>query len=115
MLHQSPLHIPFESLHAPFPEDQGWQMPSGFTSVPKEYEALRSGVGMVDVSHRSKVSLTGADRASFLHNFCTNEIVKLPAGSGCEAFLTTAQAKILAWAQISIGAEEIRVHTEPGL
>jgi folate-binding protein YgfZ len=32
----------------------------------------------------------------FLHNLCTNEINNLPVGAGCEAFLTTNKAKVVA-------------------
>jgi folate-binding protein YgfZ len=115
MPEQSPLHLFTQTAGATFTEHQGWLMPASFGSVDDEYRVLRSQVGMIDLSHRSKVTLRGKDRASFLHNFCTNEIVKAPIGSCCEAFLTTHQAKILAWMQINFGQEEITFHAEPGL
>lgn len=39
--------------------------------------------------------ITGRDRAVVLNNLCTNQIRGLPTGSGCEAFVTTVQGKIL--------------------
>jgi len=45
---------------------------------------------------RGLIALAGRDAGSFLHNLCTNDIKALSPGSSCEAFLTTAKAKIVA-------------------
>ncbi len=60
-----------------------------------EYQALSEGVGLVDASSRSLIAVAGADRGSFLHNLCTNEIRKLPEGAGAEAFFLDARGHIL--------------------
>jgi folate-binding protein YgfZ len=52
---------------------------------------------LVDRSNRGKVEVRGADAARFLHNLSTNDIVKLAEGQGCEAFLTTIKAKVIAY------------------
>lgn len=57
------------------------------------YRALTAGCGMADVSSRSRIALTGADRMQFLNSFCTNDIKRLAPGEGCEAFLTNHQGK----------------------
>lgn len=64
---------------------------------------------------RTFVEVTGRDRASFLHGFCTNDVKGLAVGQGCEALITTHQAKIVAWVQISVRADRIRLTAEPGL
>ena len=61
-----------------------------------EHEALCQGVGLADIGRRTQIELTGADRATFLHNLCTNDIKKLTPGQACEAFFTNVQGKILA-------------------
>lgn len=43
----------------------------------------------------SRLRVTGKDRAKFLHNFCTNNIKSLTAGTACEAFFTDVKARIL--------------------
>src|SRR5262249_46164070 len=48
-------------------------------------------------SHRGKVEVRGADAARFLHNLTTNDLLNLPLGAGCETFLTTAKAKVIAY------------------
>ena len=60
-----------------------------------EYTALTEGVGMVDWNGRTQLEVTGEDRATFLHNFTTNDIRKLQPGHGCEAFILDARGHVL--------------------
>ncbi len=78
------------------------------------YQALVDGAGLVDLNQRTQIELLGADRASFLHNLCTNEIRKLAAGKGCEAFLTTVQGKTLSHGLIFAGPESLLFDTVSG-
>src|SRR5947209_6225667 len=61
-----------------------------------EYQHARASAALFDVSDRGKLELTGPDAPSFLHNLCTNDVVNLPLGAGCEAFFTTSKAKVVA-------------------
>jgi folate-binding Fe-S cluster repair protein YgfZ len=45
---------------------------------------------MIDMSFRSRLCLTGADRVRFLHGQVTNDVKRLNAGEGCYAALVTA-------------------------
>src|SRR5260370_838178 len=63
----------------------------------KEYRQVREEAGLFDVSSRAKIELVGPDAAGFLHNLSTNDIHNLPAGAGCEVFLTNAKAKVIAF------------------
>lgn len=67
------------------------------------------------LSGRTVLTLSGRDRASFLHGFCTNDIKSLAPGQSCEAFITTHQAKIVAWVQVTAREDHLRVTAEPGL
>lgn len=78
-----------------------------------EYQALTEGAGLVDLAERTQVELVGEDRASFLHNLCTNDIRKLSPGSGCEAFLTTVQGKTLAFVLVFSGPTSLVLKTVP--
>ncbi|MCA9008645.1 MAG: hypothetical protein KDB01_02810 [Planctomycetaceae bacterium] len=44
----------------------------------------------------SRLVVTGNDRAKYLHNFCTNQVRELPAGSACEAFFCDVKARVIA-------------------
>lgn len=83
-------------------------------SIPHYDTALHSPLTF-DLSANSKVTFRGKDRAAFLQNFTTNDVVKPGVGSGCEAFLTTAQARIVAWLRVAIREEELYVTMEPRL
>src|SRR5207302_3568049 len=82
---------------AGFVEEFGWLMPAHYGNALAEYQDARQHAALFDRSHHGQVEVTGADAASFLHNLCTNDVKNLPAGTGCEAFLTTGQAKIVAF------------------
>lgn len=68
-----------------------------------------------DLSSFSKIRLSGKDRAAFLQNFTTNDVIKPGVGYGCESFVTTAQARIVAWLRIAIKPDAMYVNMEPGL
>jgi len=93
---RTPLYETAARAGAVFGEDHGWVVPAHFGDATAEYFAARDHAALFDVSHHGKVELTGADAGRFLHNLCTNDILGLRPGTGCEAFLTTGQAKIVA-------------------
>lgn len=79
------------------------------------YEQARTSAIAFDLSTFSKVKITGKDRAGFLQNFTTNDVVKPGVGSGCETFLTTAQARIVAWLRVAIRPNDLYANMEPCL
>jgi hypothetical protein len=79
-----------------------------------DYEALRRGEGIVDVSDRTKLELRGADRASFLHNFCTNDIKRLRPGESCEAFVCNVKGHVLGHIQVLCQEDALWIDTVPG-
>jgi folate-binding protein YgfZ len=98
MPNQSPLAAVASQAGARFTEEAGWLMPAHYTDSTSEYRAARESAALVDLSHRGKVALSGPDAPAFLHNLCTNDVARLTPGLACEAFLTTAQAKVVAHA-----------------
>lgn len=48
----------------------------------------------------SRIIVTGNDRASFLHNFCTNNIRDLKAGHAVEAFFADVRARVLGFGYV---------------
>ncbi len=80
----------------------------------RQYAALRDGVGLVDFSARTQIELTGADRATFLHNLCTNAVRDLAPGSGCEAFLLNVKGHVIGHVWIFVSPHSIVLETVPG-
>ena len=100
MTMQSPFHDLTAAAGAVFADASGWSLPAHFGNALVEYEHARTGCAVFDTSARGKVEVTGKDAASFLHNFCTNDIAGMPLGAGCEAFFCNAKAKVVAHALI---------------
>jgi tRNA-modifying protein YgfZ len=69
--------------------------PPHFGSPRDEYLAATSRAAVFDLTGRTLIELSGADRARFLHSFCTNDIKRLSAGQGCEAFVTNVKGKLI--------------------
>jgi folate-binding protein YgfZ len=82
-------------------------------SFADQYDALLTRCGYVSLADWTVVALTGSDRQSFLHNMCTNEISKLAAGEGCEAFFTDVKGKIVAHAWVVMQEYRIVLLTVP--
>jgi folate-binding protein YgfZ len=67
----------------------------------------------VDVSNRTEITATGADRVRILHGLCTNDVKALSPGRGCEAFITTLQGKTLGHVLLQVAADRIVLDTVP--
>ncbi len=77
-------------------------------------EATLVSVGLTDRSDRCRIEVTGPDRAKFLHNLTTNEVKRLAAGRGCEAFVTSTQGKTIGYVIILTAEDGIVVRSDPG-
>lgn len=67
---------------------------------------------LFDLSRRDEIVLTGKDRQSFLHGFCSNDIKRLQPGDGCEAFVTSIQGKTLGHIFVFATADSLVLDTE---
>jgi tRNA-modifying protein YgfZ len=92
----TPLHDITTRSGAVFTEEAGWSVPAHFGDPAAEYRQTLANCSLFDRSSRGKIELTGPEASAFLHNLCTNDINSLPLGGGCEAFLTTNKAKVVA-------------------
>ncbi|HEY6272158.1 MAG TPA: folate-binding protein [Terriglobales bacterium] len=66
-----------------------------FGDPAQELCALQSGCGVFDLGWRAKVSVTGKDRARWLHNMVTNNVRDLALNRGVYNFVLSAQGRIL--------------------
>lgn len=77
----SPLHDRHVALGAKFAEFGGWSMPLEYaTGVVKEHTAVREGVGIFDVSHLGKATVTGPGAAAYVDATLTNALAKIGPG-----------------------------------
>lgn len=77
------------------------------------FKAITTAAGVIDLSSRTRIRLTGADRARLLHALTTNHIQQLLPGHGCYAFFLNANGRILADANILVFPEHILIDSEP--
>ena len=81
---RSPLHERHEALGAKFAEFGGWTMPLEYTGerggVVKEHTAVRSGVGLFDVSHLGKATVSGPGAAAYVNATLSNDLGKIGHG-----------------------------------
>jgi glycine cleavage system T protein len=97
MAQRTPLHDQTTLDGAAFVEEAGFLVPAHYGDAAAEYDHARTGAILVDQSHHGKVEVRGTDAPRFLHNLLTNDILNLPPGGGCETFLTTVKAKVIAY------------------
>ena len=79
-----------------------------------EHAAIVDGVALADYSDRTQIEVTGADRQSFLHNLCTNDVRGLVPGAGREAFVTSVQGKVLGHILIFCEPDQLVLETTGG-
>jgi folate-binding protein YgfZ len=75
---------------------------------------LRDAAGILDLSFRSRLCLTGADRQKFLNGQVTNNVKDLKVGEGCYAALVNAKGKLQSDLNIYVIENEILLDFEPG-
>jgi aminomethyltransferase len=77
----SPLHQRHLDLGAKMAEFGGWQMPLEYaTGVVREHTAVRTSVGVFDVSHLGKAVVRGPGAAAFVNATLSNDLGKIGPG-----------------------------------
>ncbi|MEO5743827.1 MAG: glycine cleavage system aminomethyltransferase GcvT [Terracoccus sp.] len=79
----SPLHDRHTALGAKMADFGGWDMPIEYPGggVVAEHTAVRERVGIFDVSHLGKASVTGPGAADFVNACLTNDVRRIQPGS----------------------------------
>lgn len=58
----------------------GWNMPVQYSSVLEEHKAVRTGVGLFDVSHMGEIEIEGPEAEKLVNTVSTNNAAKLQDG-----------------------------------
>lgn len=80
----------------------------------REQRLLESGDGAVELSHRSVLAITGADRLSWLHSLTTQFLDGLAPGAGVTALVLSPQGHIEHALYGVDDGQTFWAHTEPG-
>ncbi|SHN14023.1 CAF17-like 4Fe-4S cluster assembly/insertion protein YgfZ [Actinacidiphila paucisporea] len=80
----------------------------------REQRSLADGTGFVDLSHRGVVTVSGADRLSWLHLLLTQHVESLPPGQATEALVLSAHGHIEHALYLVDDGATTWIHVEPG-
>ncbi|WP_328538030.1 CAF17-like 4Fe-4S cluster assembly/insertion protein YgfZ [Streptomyces sp. NBC_00344] len=80
----------------------------------REQRELAAGAGLVDLSHRGVVTVSGDDRLGWLHLLLTQHVSELPAGRATEALILSANGHIEHALYLVDDGETVWAHVEPG-
>ncbi len=94
-LRRTPLHEAHAAAGARFVGFGGWEMPLQYSSFVAEHQAVRSQVGMFDVSHMGKFELRGKDSLAALQYLVPSNLERLAPGRAQYTVLLNEKAGIL--------------------
>ena len=98
---QSPLAELHQRLGATMSEQDGWSMPASYGDVSAEYAAVRDGgAGLIDLSSRGRVLVTGSESLQFLNGLITNDMKTLEPNRWMPAAFPNVQGRLLASVRI---------------
>ena len=96
----SRLHEDQAKRGAVFTEQAGWEVPAHYGDPVAEHLAVRNGVGMMDLSARGKMRVTGDDRVTWLQSLISNDILPLGTGQAIYSTFLTHKGKILSYFRV---------------
>lgn len=97
---QSALHTTHQRLEAHFGPAGEWEMPAHYGDPIAEHHAVRTGVGIADLSHRGKLLVTGEDRVTWLQSIISNDILPLQCGDWLYSSFMTHKGKMLSYFRV---------------
>jgi glycine cleavage system T protein len=112
---KTPLYDIHARLGAVFDQYSGWLMPKNYGDQLGEYKTVRNNAGIIDLSHRGKLRLSGREHIKFLQGMLTNDVNKLGVGKGLYATLLTPKGRMLVDMRLYRHDEFVLLDLEPGL
>jgi aminomethyltransferase len=79
-LRRTPLYDRHAAAGAKLVPFAGWEMPVQYAGIREEHIAVRTGVGVFDVSHMGQVETTGPQALAFLQHVLSNDLRRIPEG-----------------------------------
>ena len=92
---RTPLYNEHVRLGAKIVPFAGWLMPVQYTGIVDEHQAVRSKVGIFDISHMGQLIVEGSGAREWLNTMLTNNIDKLDVGTGQYTFLLNERSGII--------------------
>lgn len=87
MPRQTPLNAVHRALGARMVDFAGWDMPVQYAGLEKEHEAVRTAVGLFDVSHMGEIEFKGPGALEEVNRLITNDLARAQNGQALYAGL----------------------------
>ena len=94
-LKQTPLHARHLEAGAKMADFGGWDMPIEYGGTVAEHTAVREAVGLFDVSHMGKVSVTGEGAAAFVNGLLANDLDRIASGQAQYSMLCNESGGVI--------------------
>jgi aminomethyltransferase len=94
-LRRTPLHDRHLALGAKMVPFAGWEMPVSYEGVREEHTAVRTHVGMFDVSHMGEVEVEGPGALHFLQRVLSNDVGAIEIGGAQYSCLCAEDGGVL--------------------
>src|SRR2546423_1460721 len=88
-LKKTPLNARHRAHGARMVEFGGWDMPVEYTGITEEHLAVRTRVGLFDVSHMGEIEIAGKDALAAVQWLTSNDASRLAVGQIQYSALTT--------------------------
>jgi aminomethyltransferase len=73
----------------------GWEMPVQYAGIRAEHVAVRTSVGIFDVSHMGEIETSGPDAEAFLQRILSNDVSKIAPGGAQYSVLCREDGGVL--------------------
>jgi aminomethyltransferase len=94
-LKKTPLHAEHLGLGAKLVDFGGWEMPVSYSGILDEHRAVRTGVGVFDISHMGQILVSGPSALAWLNRLLTNNLERLSVGECQYTFLLNPEGGVL--------------------
>lgn len=92
---KSPLYNEHVALGASFTDFSGWEMPLHYGSIINEHNAVRSSVGIFDISHMGTIFVSGKGANEWLEDCLANQVSDLSPLQSQYSFLLNASGGVI--------------------
>jgi glycine cleavage system T protein (aminomethyltransferase) len=92
---RTPLHDRHAAAGARLVPFAGWEMPVQYAGIREEHVAVRTKVGVFDVSHMGEIETRGADAEAFLQRILSNDVSKIAEDGAQYSVLTKPDGGVL--------------------
>ncbi len=92
---RTPLYEQHVDLGAKIVPFAGWEMPVTYEGIREEHSAVRTHVGMFDVSHMGEVEVEGPGALVFLQRLLSNDIAKVGIGGAQYSCLCNEEGGVI--------------------